>query len=76
MPVITRTHFDETGTPVTEALPETSLADATTATLQHAEQTYRHAKIIHMFPERVGIRGFNDPDHPQFGQGYYLNLID
>nr|DAI33674.1 MAG TPA: hypothetical protein [Caudoviricetes sp.] len=29
-----------------------------------------------MFPERVGIRGFNDPDHPQFGQGYYLNLID
>ncbi|MGV0327335.1 hypothetical protein ACUY2E_10415 [Corynebacterium confusum] len=71
---ITRTHFDHDGRPVTVTLPETSLADATTATLRHAEKKYKHAKVVYMFPERVGIRGFNDPDHMQFGQGYYLNI--
>lgn len=72
--IITRTHIDRDGCPVTVALPETSLADATTATLRYAEKKYKHAKVIHMFPDRVGIRGFNDPDHMQFGKGYYLNV--
>lgn len=73
-PVITRTHIDRDGRSVTVPLPEASLADATTATLRHAEQKYKHAKVVHMFPDRVGIRGFNDPNYMQFGQGYYLNI--
>lgn len=73
MPTITLTTFDG-ATPVTETLPQTTLADAVEATLARARTEWPEAFVQHMWPDGADLWGCKSRDYQCFGTGYYLNV--
>lgn len=73
MATITLTTFNGAA-PVRETLPQANLADAVEATLNRARETYEHVKVMSMGPDSADIWASRSETHPEFGEGYFLEV--